>query len=148
MRFNKEDILIGFFIIFGISYPFLIAFLIFFEDVKAKKQEIEELRSFYSFLLGLEECKEEKARELSKIMSKNLYERVGGEKGLLNTCQSYRKAYTSARVEERLIKEGELLVELLKKEKGMTQRLLSLRLYFEGDGEELKIENIEYEKGD
>lgn len=147
MKFSKEDILIGFFILFGISYPFLIALLIFLEEVKAKKKEMEEIRSFYSFLLGLEECREDKAKKLSKIMSEDLYKEVGGEKGLLNTCQSYRKAYPSARVEEKEVKEGKLVVDLLNKEKGKTQRLLSLKLYFKGNGDNLRIEGIEYEKG-
>lgn len=32
IKYNKEDLLIGIFIVLGISYPFLVALLIFFED--------------------------------------------------------------------------------------------------------------------
>ncbi|MFN7064806.1 MAG: hypothetical protein ACK4OF_01455 [Aquificaceae bacterium] len=147
LSYSKEDLLIGFFIIFGISYPFIMALLIFLEDVKAKKEEMEELKAFYSLFLGLEECKEEKAKEVSRLMSEELYKTIGGVEGLLSACQSYRKAYTFAKAEEKIVGDGQLLVELIKKEKGMTQRLASVRIYFEGGGEGLRITKVEYEKG-
>lgn len=146
MKFSREDLLIGFFIIFGISYPFITALLIFLEDIKTKREELEELRSFYTFLLGLEECKEEKAKEISKLMSEELYKELGGEMGLLKLCQTNKKDYPSAKAEEKEFSDGKLEVELLKKEKGMVQRFLSVKLYFEGEGEDLKIKRIEYEK--
>ncbi len=147
LNYSKEDYVIGFFILFAVLYPLFTALLIFLEDVKAKRQEMEEIRSFYSLLLGLEECKEEKAKEVSRFMSEELYRLMGGEEGLLNTCMSYRRAYASAKAEEKREKDGQLLVELVKKEKGMTQRLVSVRIYFEGEGEDLKITKVEYEKG-
>ena len=54
IKYSKEDLLIGFFIVLGISYPFLIALLIFFEDAMERKHTMEEVKAFYSFLLGLE----------------------------------------------------------------------------------------------
>ncbi|MFN3976829.1 MAG: hypothetical protein ACK4LT_07200 [Aquificaceae bacterium] len=147
LNYKKEDYILGFFMLFGVFYPFFTALLIFLEDVKAKRQEVEEIESFYSFLLGLEECKEEKAEELSSLMSEDLYKLMRGKEGLVNTCQSYRKAYPSARAEGKMVKDGEFLVELVKKEKGMTQRLASVKIYFEKEGENIKITKVEYEKG-
>lgn len=125
LSYSKEDLLIGFFIVFAILYPFFITLIIFFEDLKQKRHNIKEVRAFYSFLLGLEECEINKAKELSGLMSESLLQNLGGAEGLLKSCQSYRKAYPSAKAEERVVKEGEVLVELIRKEKGMTQRLLS-----------------------
>ncbi|MCS7170955.1 MAG: hypothetical protein N3D14_05540 [Aquificaceae bacterium] len=148
LNYGREDLLIGFFIILAILYPFIIAFLIFLEDAMEKKHRLEEVRVFYSFLLGLEECKEERAKELVKLVSESLYRELGGAEGLFKTCQSYRKAYTGARAEEKKVGDAEVLVDLLKKEKGITNRLLSLRLQFKSEGDSIKIERIEYEKGD
>ncbi|MEN3028269.1 MAG: hypothetical protein ABDH29_03415 [Aquificaceae bacterium] len=147
LNYSREDLLIGFFVIFAILYPLIIGFLIFLEDVRERRHKIEEVRAFYSFLLGLEECAEGRARELSGLMSESLSQELGGAEGLLKSCQSYRKAYPSARAEEKVLGEGEIRVELLKKEKGMTQRLLSAHIRFRAEGENLKIEGVEYEKG-
>ncbi|WPM31448.1 hypothetical protein IAE16_06400 [Hydrogenobacter sp. T-2] len=147
LSYKREDIILGFFVIFSISYPFITALLIFLEDVKDKKHETEELRAFYSFVLGLEECKRERAEELTELVSENLLKDMGGVDGLLRTCESYRRAYQGARAEEKVIKEGELLVSLIRKEKGMTQRLVSVRVYYEKGDESIKIKRLEYEKG-
>ncbi|MCS7262452.1 MAG: hypothetical protein NZ560_03440 [Aquificaceae bacterium] len=145
--YSREDLLIGFFVLFALLYPFFITLLIFLEEVREKNNKMQELRAFYSFLLGLEECRQERAQELSGLMAERLSQSMGGAEGLLKTCNAYRKAYPSARAEEKTLREGELQVELIKKEKGMTQRLLSVRLYYGGEGESLKIEKVEYEKG-
>ncbi|MEJ5338306.1 MAG: hypothetical protein ACK42C_01870 [Aquificaceae bacterium] len=144
---NKEDLIIGFFIVFAVSYPLITALLIFFQDVREKRHEMEEVRAFYSFLLGLEECRKERAQELSELMSENLLQSIGGAEGLLRTCESYRRAYPGARAEEKVVGDGQLLVNLIKKEKGMTQRLISVRVYYKRGDEDIKIERLEYEKG-
>ncbi|MCS6957884.1 MAG: hypothetical protein RMK75_05435 [Aquificaceae bacterium] len=148
LSYSREDLIIGFFILLAILYPFIIAMLIFLEDVKERKHNIEEVRSFYRFLLGLEECREDRAEELSEFMSETFAQSIGGKEGLLRTCQSYRKAYSTARAEERKVEEEQVLVDLIKKEKGMTQRLLSLTVKFKSENGNLKIEGVEYEKGD
>jgi hypothetical protein len=147
IKYSKEDLLIGFFIVLGISYPFLIALLIFFEDAMERKHTMEEVKAFYSFLLGLEECKEDKAFELSKILDEGLYKELGGEKGLISICQSYRKSYPSAMAKDKVLKDDELLVDLLVKEKGIIKKVASVRLYFERGEEGVKIKRVEYEKG-
>lgn len=147
VSYSKEDFLIGFFIILGISYPFLVTLLIFLEEAIERKHTMEEIKTFYSFFLGLEECRKEKASEISKLMSEDFFKEVGGERGLLSICQSYRKAYPSAIVKERMVKDGEVRVDLLVKEKGMIKKVASLRLYFESAGEGVKIKRVEYEKG-
>lgn len=147
LNYSREDLVIGFFILFAILYPVIVSFLIFLEDVKQRRHKIEEVRAFYSFLLGLEECEEGRARELSGLMSEDLSRNLGGVEGLLKSCQSYKKAYPSVRTEEKVLGEDEIRVELLRKEKGMTQRLLSARIRFKVEGENLKIERVEYEKG-
>jgi hypothetical protein len=147
IKYNKEDLLIGIFIVLGISYPFLVALLIFFEDAVERKHAMEEIKAFYSFLLGLEECKEERAFELSKIMDQEFYKEAGGERGLLSACQSYRKSYPSAVAKERRVKDDEVLVDLLVKEKGIIKKVASVRLYFEKGEEGVKIKRVEYEKG-
>lgn len=147
INYSREDIIIGFFIVFAVLYPFFIALLLFLEDLADKRKGLEEVRAFYTFLLGLEECSESKALELAKLMSEELSKNMGGAEGLLRTCNSYRKAYADARAEEKKVEEGEVVVELVKKEKGMTQRMLSLRLKFSGGDGELKIEKVDYEKG-
>ncbi len=147
LSYNKEDLVIGFFIVLAISYPFITALFIFLEDVKGKRHEMEDLRAFYSFLFGLEECKRERAEELIDLVSENLLKDIGGVDGLLRTCESYRKAYPGARAEERVIKDGEAMVVLVSKEKGLTQRLVSVRVYYEKGVESIKIKRLEYEKG-
>ncbi len=147
LSYNKEDLIIGFFIIFAISYPLLTALLIFLQDVKEKEQEMQRVRAFYNFLFGLEECKRERAEELLDILSEELAKDIGGVDGLFRTCESYRKAYPDAKVEEKLMKDGEVMVMLVRKEKGMTQRLLFVKVYYDREGKDTKIKRLEYEKG-
>ncbi len=148
LNYSKEDLLLGFFIVLGISYPFLIALLIFFEDAMERRHTMEEIKAFYSFLLGLEECREERAFELSKIMDEELYKELGGEKGLISSCQSYRRSLGSSAVaKERMTREDEVLVDLLVKEKGVIKKVASVRLYFEKGEGGVRIKRVEYEKG-
>ncbi len=147
LGYNKEDLIIGFFIVLAISYPFITALLIFLEDARGKRHEIEDLRAFYSFLFGIEECKRERAEELMDLVSENLLKDIGGVDGLLRTCESYRRSYQGAKAEERILKEGEAVVSLVRKEKGMTQRLVSVRVYYEKGNDGIKIKRLDYEKG-
>jgi hypothetical protein len=147
VRLNKEDVLLGFFVVFGISYPLIIALIIFFEDVKEKRSEMSQVRSFYSFILGLEECKRERAQELAHMLSENLLREMKDVEGMVSTCQLNRRTYAPARAEERVVRNGYLVVDLVKKEKGMTQRLLSISLSYHKEDGGLKITRVEYEKG-
>lgn len=147
MKFSKEDLLLGFFVVLGISYPFIVAFLIFLQDWKEKRTEMEELRAFYSFLLGLEDCSREKAVELSELMSEDLSRSVGGAEGLLKSCEANRGIYGGAKAEESFVGSEYLVVRLTRKEKGITQRLASVRIRFRRGDEGLRIEGIDYEKG-
>jgi hypothetical protein len=147
LKYSKEDYIIAFFILLGLLYPLFTALLIFLEDVKEKREELEQIRAFYGFLLGLEDCRKERAEELALLMSEELSKDMGGAEGLLKKCQSYRKAYAGVRAEERFIKEGELKVELLRKEKGMTNRLVSLHIRYSKGEEGIRVKSLEYEKG-
>lgn len=150
MRWNlsKEDFLLGIFIVLGISYPFLTALLIFLQDLKERRQGLEELRAFYRFVLGLEECTKEKAKQVSIYVDEGLLNSMGGEEGLLNACTSNRSNFASARAEEKEIGQDFLVVDLVKKEKGMTQRLLRVRIGYQKGEEGIKIKEVRYEKGD
>ncbi len=147
LSYSKEDLIIGFFIVFAISYPFITALLIFLQDMQEKRHETEEVRSFYSFLLGQEECTPDRAQELSRFMSEDLSEEMGGAEGLLRTCQSYRRAYPNSRVEEKVVGDGQLLATLVRKEKGIIQRSISVKVYYKVEDKNIKIERLEYEKG-
>ncbi len=147
LSYSKEDLVIGFFILLGVSYPFITALIIFLQYVEERRGGTEEVRSFYSFLLGLEECKRERAEDLLGLMSEGLLREMGGVDGLVKTCQSYRKAYPEAMVEERLLQDGLLMVVLTKKEKGITRRLVSVKLHFKREDKSIRIERLEYEKG-
>lgn len=147
MKLSKEDLLLGFFVVLGISYPFIVAFLIFLQDWKEEKLAVDEVRAFYSFLLGLEECSRERAVDLSRLMSEELSRKIGGIDGLLGSCESNRKVSAGAKVEESIQNSEYLVVSLIRKEKGMTQRLVSVRIRFRKGDEGVRIEGLEYEKG-
>ncbi len=144
--FSKEDLLLGLFVVFGVSYPFIIAVIIYIQDMKQAKEGLEELRAFYQFILGLEQCSLERAKEVSAYADQELLKSMGGEEGLLALCTSNRKEYGDAKVKEEL-KDSLLVVDLVRKEKGMTQRLLRLRIGYQRGEEGIKIKEISYEKG-
>lgn len=142
LNLKIEDLLLGIFVLFGLSYPFIIGSIIFIQDMEEKKQTLQELRNFYAFLLGLENCSQRKARQVLGLLSDNLREELGGEDGLLKTCLYNKKVYEGVSVKEKL-SESFMTVKLFDKEK----EILSLRIIYQKKDEGLKILEIGYEKG-
>lgn len=147
ISYNREDVVIGFFIVFGISYPFFTALLIFLEDVSMRKQAFEEVRSFYSFVLGRVDCSEGRAEELARLMSEELARDMGGSVGLVRSCRAYKTAFPFATVDEKKLNGEEVVIDLVQKEKGRSERLLTLKLLIRRGEDGIKVEKIEYEKG-
>ncbi|SNZ16041.1 hypothetical protein [Hydrogenobacter hydrogenophilus] len=142
LNLKTEDLLLGIFVLFGLSYPFIIGLVIFIQDMEEKKQTLQELRNFYTFLLGFENCSKRKAYHVLRLLSENLQEELGGEDGLLKTCLYNKKVYKGVIVKEKL-SDSLMVVELLKDGK----KLLSMNISYQKKDEGLKILEISYEKG-
>lgn len=142
LNLKMEDLLLGVFMLFGLSYPFIIGLAIFIQDMEEKEQTLQELRNFYTLLLGLENCSQQKAHQVLKLLSNNLREELGGEDGLLKTCLYNKKVYEGASVEEKL-SGSYMTVKLFKKQK----EIFNLRIIYQKSDEGLKIVEVSYEKG-
>lgn len=142
LNLKTEDLLLGIFVLFGLSYPFIIGLVIFIQDMEEKKQTLQELRNFYTFLLGFENCSKRKAYQVLRLLSENLREELGGEDGLLKTCLYNKKVYEGVSVKDKL-SEDFMTVKLFNKQK----EILSLHIIYQKKDEGLKILEISYEKG-
>ncbi|MFN3814447.1 MAG: hypothetical protein ACK4SM_07490, partial [Aquificaceae bacterium] len=60
----KEDILLGFFITFALSYPFFATLLIWYKDYSIRKESLDELKPFVSFITGSGDCNEGRIRNM------------------------------------------------------------------------------------
>jgi len=56
VRVAKEDLVLGFFVVFAIIYPFFIAFLVWYEDYKKEKEVRESLEPFILLVGGKVKC--------------------------------------------------------------------------------------------
>ncbi|MGC8853154.1 MAG: hypothetical protein ACP5P0_06075, partial [Hydrogenobacter sp.] len=98
LNLKIEDLLLGIFVLFGLSYPFIVGSIIFIQEVEERKHTQEELRTFYNLLLGLEDCSKQKVHQAFHLLSEDLQQSLGGEEGLLKTCLYNRKVYEGASV--------------------------------------------------
>ncbi|MEN3034571.1 MAG: hypothetical protein ABDH18_06250 [Aquificaceae bacterium] len=134
MNLKKEDLVLIAFMLFGVFYPVFISGLIHYEDARKRAYDIENLRSFYRFYLGLEECRKDRAAELMRLSSEGLSSTIGGLDGLIKICNQNRGKYEPVSEE---LKDGKLEVKL--------KDGLLLILFYEDDG--LKVDFISYDKG-
>ncbi|MGB9873698.1 MAG: hypothetical protein ACPLRS_01870 [Hydrogenobacter sp.] len=142
LNLKVEDLLLGIFVLFGLSYPFIVGSIIFIQDLEEKKHTQEELRTFYSLLLGLEDCSKQKVHQAFHLLSEDLQQSLGGEEGLLKTCLYNKKVYEDVSVKEKS-SDSLMVVELLKDGK----KLLSMNISYQKKDEGLKITGIRYEEG-
>lgn len=147
--YKKEDLLVGFFVVIAILYPFLVAGLIFYEDFRRSSIEVSVMRKTYEFLVGLERCDRVKAEEIASFMSDELLSKLGGVRGMVQVCVRERSSEKVIGVSEELNREGRifrLVATLKRREKGIAKPFKSVVVVAVEDRTGFKVVDVKISK--
>ncbi len=89
VRKKHEDVVIGTFIIVSFLYPFFISVLIWMQENKEIKEDINRIKEIGQFLLGKIPCTKENAIRTRHLMSEILRETYSIN-SLIKVCRSTR----------------------------------------------------------